>query len=128
MSGRRWTEQEKKLAYRMLAAGVTLEKIGVAVGRTKHAVKEFFLRQRRDGQLEPAKVARRTPGEPHHEQICWDCAKANGSGDCEWANSKCTKTVPGWIAKEVSAPRGGEGVTGATPWYQIYFCPKFEKG
>ena len=60
-------------------------------------------------------------------QLCWSCAKANGSGDCEWANSKCTQVVPGWNAEEVPA-RSGYGATTATPWYRIWGCPKYEWG
>ncbi len=50
--------------------------------------------------------------------LCWDCAKATGTMDCQWANAG--KPVRGWHAEKVE-----KTVSRPYSTYCIYRCPKF---
>lgn len=112
-----WTKDELRVAREMVAEGYTYREIGQRLGRSEKNVAEY-LRRRKKGKT---RKYTRVVG----AQLCWDCRKATGGGDCEWANSKCRQTVPGWTAAQVE-PRAGYNAPGA--WYFITACPKFEKG
>lgn len=50
------------------------------------------------------------------QTICWDCKKANASGDCEWANR--LEPVDGWQIKKSRNADGDEVI-------KVISCPKF---
>lgn len=50
------------------------------------------------------------------DSICWDCKKANASGDCEWANQ--LKPVDGWEIKKSRNAENNEVI-------KVISCPKF---
>lgn len=108
-----WTDDELRLAWRMRAAGYTYKEIGLRIRKKEKTVAGYMV----EHKMRP--IMRRLP---EGSQLCWDCRKANGSGDCEWANSACRETVPGWTAREVE-PRSQHSVPGT--WYLIEACPKF---
>ena len=113
-----WTDGELRLARRMAAAGYTYGDIAKRLGKKKKTVAGYM-------NLHRETVSPRKYTKSEGAQLCWDCAKASGGGDCEWANSRCRETVPGWTAREVE-PRSQVSLPGK--WYRITECPKFERG
>ena len=116
----KWTASQKRIARKMRLHGCSLKEIAERVGKSEEAVKTYMSRNR----------VRKTDTryQPEVSQLCWDCAKANGSGDCEWANRVCRKTVAGWTAEAIPARGVYIGMDEKEPWYIVTACPKFVKG
>lgn len=59
---------------------------------------------------------------------CWDCANADASGDCPWANH--FKPVPGWIAEPTmiyfNTQHGTKVIKKPCPSYIVKYCPLFK--
>lgn len=128
----KWTDEERELAREMFAGGYSDREIGEAIGRQAKAVSAWRKANGLEITAEIRTVKRmrrwgkKLAGEDRTSdvrgrQLCGSCWKASGGGDCEWANSVCRETVPGWIAREITPPAGSKG-----PWYHITACPKYE--
>lgn len=118
--GGSWTTGQQRIARKMRANGYSIKEIAERIGKSEESVKTYLSRNRIKG----TGTKYRTP----HEQICWYCEKATGGGDCEWANSRCRKTVPGWTAEAIPARGVYIGMDEKEPWYIVTACPKFVKG
>ena len=117
-----WSKQEQRIVGSMRAAGCTFAEIGERLGKTPAAVKCFVYRHPETVNKAYVPPLPRSHT-PESKQLCWNCKKANGSGNCEWANS--LQPVPGWSAEEAPARATTKG---GGVWYAIYGCPKFAKG
>ena len=115
-----WTTEQRRVAFTMRTEGCSIPQRAVKIGKSNSAVKQFLSR---------AKITKAGGYKREHEstQLCWDCWKASGGGDCEWANSKCRRVVPGWKAEVVPARGYHPGEAEKGPWYEIKECPKFER-
>lgn len=59
------------------------------------------------------------------QTLCWDCVKADGGSDCEWANGKF-RPVKGWNATPTQIRNKHKGKIRYVPSFIVHECPKFE--
>lgn len=48
--------------------------------------------------------------------LCWDCARASGGGNCDWADA--LKPIPDWVTESLSTSVS----------HSVLYCPKFVRG
>jgi hypothetical protein len=65
--------------------------------------------------------------------LCWNCKKACGGYDCEWAMARNYEPVPDWEAVATTVLMGTNGSTNSKKprivnSFLVLKCPKFEMG